>query len=251
MLPLPSLIGKQDYDEKDISTLRSEAPQQARLPQAHVYGQRPQRFKRTSPQGTQEVVRELGAPSQRHRALKTAFNSPVLPRGIRQDSPFFMPTVLPLSCLKIEPMIRFSTLASFSFFVVLSVSPRRNGKNRTTNSVFIKTGSSRLSRVPFSSSRVILFCCFGCQICGVGSRNIAKYGPQIRTGVVEVRRGCRGCRFRCSRGPGVIVIINRNRDQRYAQNTQGNCRASTDAASRSAGASGGPFFCRRYPNRTP
>ena len=33
-LPLPSLIGKQDYDEKDISTLRSEAPQQARLASA-------------------------------------------------------------------------------------------------------------------------------------------------------------------------------------------------------------------------
>ena len=31
-----------------------------------------------------------------------------------------MPTVLPLSCLKIEPMIRFSTLAAFSFFVGLA-----------------------------------------------------------------------------------------------------------------------------------
>ena len=59
LLPLPSLIGKLDYDEKDISTLRSEAPQQARLPQAHVYGQRPQRFELAPSQGAQEIVREL------------------------------------------------------------------------------------------------------------------------------------------------------------------------------------------------
>ncbi len=59
LLPLPSLIGKQDYDEKDISTLRSEAPQQARIPQAHGNRQWSQRFERTSPQGSQEVDREL------------------------------------------------------------------------------------------------------------------------------------------------------------------------------------------------
>ena len=90
LLPLPSLIGKQDYDEKDISTLRSEAPQQARLPQAHVYGQRPQRIERTSPQGTQEVVRELGTPPQRHRALKIRIQQPCAAKGNPTGSPFFM-----------------------------------------------------------------------------------------------------------------------------------------------------------------
>ena len=89
LLPLPSLIGKQDYDEKDISTLCSEAPQQARLPQAHVYGQRPQRFERTSPQGTQEVVRELGAPPQRHRALKIRIQQPCAAKGNPTGFPFF------------------------------------------------------------------------------------------------------------------------------------------------------------------
>ena len=95
-LSLPSLNGKTDHDEKDISTLRSEAPQQARLPQAHVYGQRPQRFERTSPQGTQEVVRELGAPSQRHRALNNSILQPSAAKGNPTGFPFFVPR---LSCV--------------------------------------------------------------------------------------------------------------------------------------------------------
>ena len=88
-LSLPSLNGKTDHDEKDISTLRSEAPQQARLPQAHVYSQRPQRFELASSQGTQEIVCELRAPSQRHRALSNDFTSHCAVKGIPFGVPFF------------------------------------------------------------------------------------------------------------------------------------------------------------------
>ena len=89
-LHLPSLYGKPEHDEKDISTLRSEAPQQARLSQAHVYGQRPKRFERTSPQGTQEDVREFGAPPQRHRSLRKSIHQPCAAKGNPTGLPFFM-----------------------------------------------------------------------------------------------------------------------------------------------------------------
>ena len=74
LLPLHSLYGKPDYHEKDISTFCSEASQQTRIPEAHVNGQWPECTQCTSSEGTQEVVREFGAPAQRNGALTPSRN---------------------------------------------------------------------------------------------------------------------------------------------------------------------------------
>lgn len=56
-------------DEKDLSALCTEAPQQARLPQAHGLRKRTPCAQRTPPPGPQEAHGEFRTPSQGHRAL--------------------------------------------------------------------------------------------------------------------------------------------------------------------------------------
>ena len=65
------LSGNKSKDEKDIPTFRTETPQQARLPQAHGNGSRPQRAQLTPPQRPQEALGQHRAPSQGRRAPLT------------------------------------------------------------------------------------------------------------------------------------------------------------------------------------
>ena len=65
------LTGNKSKDEKDIPTFRTETPQQARLPQAHGNGSRPQRAQLTPPQRPQETLGQHRAPPQGRRASLT------------------------------------------------------------------------------------------------------------------------------------------------------------------------------------
>ena len=65
------LSGNKSKDEKDIPTFRTETPQQARLPQAHGNGSRPQRAQLTPPQRPQETLGQHRAPPQGRRASLT------------------------------------------------------------------------------------------------------------------------------------------------------------------------------------
>ena len=65
------LTGNKSKDEKDIPTFRTETPQQARLPQAHGNGSRPQRAQLTPPQRPQETLGQHRAPPQGRRAPLT------------------------------------------------------------------------------------------------------------------------------------------------------------------------------------
>ena len=82
------LTGNKSKDEKDIPTFRTETPQQARLPQAHGNGSRPQRAQLTPPQRPQETLGQHRAPPQGRRASLTE-------TSIREKRdpwvPFFVP----------------------------------------------------------------------------------------------------------------------------------------------------------------
>lgn len=72
----PPLMGNKSKDEKDIPTFCTETPQQARLPQAHGNGSRPQRAQLTPPQRPQETLGQHRAPPQGCRApLTDCFDS--------------------------------------------------------------------------------------------------------------------------------------------------------------------------------
>ena len=106
LLPLHSLNGKPNYHEKDISTFCSEASQQTRIPEAHVNGQWPECTQCTSSEGTQEVVREFGAPTQRNGALTPSRNKWLnAARGNSKGFPFFMPPK-PGACHWVRPSKR-------------------------------------------------------------------------------------------------------------------------------------------------